>query len=249
MPRPPGMALVVTFLEAGTICRLVEHLLVHLPDAHILIVDDQSPDGTADLVRRAYRGEARVEVVCRTGRRGYGAAMREGFARFLAANAAWLVTIDADFSHDPAIAPRMVERLNRNGGLVIGSRYLDGSRSAGWNPTRMLLSSLGNRYVRWITGLPVADCTSGFRCYSRTAVVCAEPPRLNSRGYAFLIETLYAVWLAGLPIAEVPIMYRDRLVGESKLDARTMVESLVVPWRIVRAGRRRADRDVAPTPP
>jgi dolichol-phosphate mannosyltransferase len=244
------MVLVATYMEVGTICRLVEQLRQHLPEARILIVDDQSPDGTAAQVRRRFGHLASVEVVSRPGPRGYSAAMREGFARFLVSDAAQLITIDADLSHDPALVTRMLERVPPDG-VVIGSRYLHGAPRADWAVARMLISILGNRYVRLITGLPVADCTSGFRCYTRAAIECLAAVPLRSRGYAFHVETLYWIWRAGAPLSEVPIVYRDRLVGESKLDLAIIAESLRTPWTVVwrdRAGRRRAMALPAPAP-
>jgi dolichol-phosphate mannosyltransferase len=246
------MILVATYMEVGTIGRLIDQLRQHLPDAHILVVDDQSPDGTAELVRRRYAGVPTVEVVSRPGPRGYGAAMREGFERFLASPAEHLITIDADLSHDPALTTRMLERLAPSG-VVIGSRYMHGAPRADWAVARMLVSILGNRYVRRITGLPIADCTSGFRCYSRAALERLDLARLRAHGFAFHVETLYAIWRAGCPIAEVPIVYRDRLVGESKLDRAVIAESLLVPWRLRRHGgaatvRGRLTAPAAPEP-
>jgi dolichol-phosphate mannosyltransferase len=233
------MVLVATYMEAGTICRLVDQLLAHLGDAHVLIVDDRSPDGTADLVRRRYRDRPVVEVVSRDGRRCYSLAMREGFRRFLDSDAERLLTIDADLSHDPALTTRMLERIEP-GGVVIGSRYLRGAARADWAVARMRISILGNRYVRLVTGLPVTDCTSGFRCYTREAaevIAHSDAGSFRARGFAFQVEALYVAWRAGCPLVEIPIVYRNRLVGESKLSMRILAESLIVPWRLV--GRHR----------
>jgi dolichol-phosphate mannosyltransferase len=238
--------LIPTYMEAGTICRLIDQLREHLPDAHTLIVDDQSPDGTAALVRETYAHLAAVEVVTRTGPRAFGAAMREGMQRFLASGADRLITIDADLSHDPALTTRMLER-QLPGGVVIGSRYLHGTREADWAVGRMLISILGNRYIQRVTGLPVADCTSGFRCYSRAALEQVDFGAVRARGYAFQVEVLYAVWRAGCPLVEVSIGYRDRLVGESKFDLGMIVESLIAPWRLVRHARQ--TRRAAPGQP
>jgi len=237
-------------MEVGTIGRLIDQLRQHLPNAHILVVDDQSPDGTAELVRQQYAGVPTVEVVLRPGPRGFGAAMREGIERFLASPAEHLITIDADLSHDPALTTRMLERLAPSG-VVIGSRYMHGAPRADWAVARMLISILGNRYVRRITGLPIADCTSGFRCYTRSALESIDRAGLRARGFAFQVETLYRLWRAGCPVAEVPIVYRDRLVGESKLDGAVIAESLLVPWRLrwrggAATGQRRAAPPAAP---
>ena len=247
MSHPRTMALVATYMEVGTICRLVDQLRHHLPDGRIVIVDDQSPDGTAEVARRRYGHLAGVEVVSRPGPRGYAAAMREGFERFLASDAERLVTIDADLSHDPALTTRMLERVDP-AGVVVGSRYLHGAARADWAVARMVISILGNHYVRLITGLPVADCTSAFRCYARPAVECLDPARLRARGYAFQVEVLHQMWRAGCPIAEVPIVYRDRLVGASKLRVGILAESLIAPWRLIWHSRRSHSRPRVPMP-
>lgn len=231
MLSAPTMVLVPTYMEAGTICRLIDQFRQHLPDAHVVVVDDQSPDGTAALVQQRYAHQPDVEVVIRRGPRGFSASMCEGLQIFLSSGALQVITIDADLSHDPALAVRMLDRLEPNG-LVIGSRYLHGTRQADWAVARMLISIFGNHYIRAVTGMPVWDSTSGFRCYSRAAVERSELDRVRSNGYAFQVETLYRIWRAGCPIVEVPIVYRDRLVGESKLSWRIVSESLWLPWAI-----------------
>ena len=238
MTAPGGpLVLVATYMEAGTICRLVGEIRTRLPQARVLIVDDQSPDGTAELVHRQYGGDPAVEVAVREGPRGYAAAMREGLRRFQASGAGWLITVDADLSHDPAVMTRMLERTSEVP-VVIGSRYLRGARSADWAVGRMRMSILGNHYVRLITGMPVADCTSGFRCYTRAALEGIDPSQLRTDGFAFQVELLHALWRNGQALAEVPILYRDRLAGESKLTWPMVAESLLLPWRLVRHGRR-----------
>jgi dolichol-phosphate mannosyltransferase len=239
------MVLVATYMEVETICRLIDLLRHHLGDARVLIVDDRSPDGTAELVRHRYRGVPSVEVVSRTGPRCYSLAMRDGFSRFLASDAERLITIDADLSHDPALAARMLDRI-APAGVVVGSRYLRGAARADWAVARMRISILGNRYIRLVTGLPVTDCTSGFRCYTREAaevIAHSEARHFHARGFAFQVEALYLAWRAGCAIAEIPIVYRDRLVGQSKLSPRILGESLIVPWRLVRRYRPPAGGD------
>ena len=247
MTASAPLVLVPTYMEAGTICRLVEEIRARLPQARVLIVDDRSPDGTADLVRRRYGDDAAVEVVTRDGPRRYAAAMADGLQRFLASDAGWLITVDADLSHDPAVMTRLLDRC-RDGGVVIGSRYLRGAPRAAWALARMQVSIVGNLYVRLVTGLPAADCTSGFRCYARAALEGIDPSRLRARGFAFQVEVLHALWRAGRPIAEIPIHYRDRLAGESKLSLAIVAESLLLPWRLAWRGRRPATRVPSPVP-
>ena len=233
MTQASTMVLVPTYMEAATICRLIDELSRHLPEALILILDDQSPDGTAEVVRTRYAAVPTVQAVTRDGPRAFGAAMREGMRRFLESGRDRLITIDADLSHDPALATRMLAAVDP-AGLAIGSRYLGGRPRGEWAVGRMLTSMFGNHYIRAITGLPVRDCTSGFRCYSRPALERIELSQIRSEGYAFQVETLYWIWRAGCPVVEVPIVYRDRLYGESKLGPAIVVESLRLPWLLVR---------------
>jgi dolichol-phosphate mannosyltransferase len=229
---PHTTILVATYLEADNICRLIDELRVHQPEATVLVMDDQSPDGTADLVRNCYRELGHIQAVSRTGPRGYGPAMREGMQRFLDSDAEILITIDADLSHDPALTTRMIEAVQPSG-IAIGSRYIDGVRAMNWAVGRLLVSVFGNRYVRLVTRLPFQDCTSGFRCYTRRALEQLDLARIHSTGYAFLVETLYWLWRANCPIVEVPIVYRDRCFGESKLHVGIVAESLLLPWRLL----------------
>lgn len=237
------MVLVPTYMEAGTICRLIDELRAGLPHGAILIVDDDSPDGTGELVRTRF-SDANVDVMTRRGPRGFAAAMTAGVRRFLESGAQQLITIDADLSHDPALISRMLAAVPPDG-LVIGSRYLLGYPRVEWAFGRMMTSRLGNLYVRAITGMPVKDCTSGFRCYTRAAVQEVDIDRLHSSGYGFQVEMLHAIWRAGRPIVEVEIIYRDRLYGESKLGLSTVVESLALPWRLIRQRRARAAQPIA----
>ncbi len=241
-PQAGTMVLVPTYVEAENICRLIDELLRHLPTAHVVVMDDQSPDGTVELVRRTYGHLPTVSAVTRHGVRGYGPAMREGMQRFLASGAECLITIDADLSHDPALTSRMLAALPP-GGVAIGSRYVGGIRAMNLTTARSLVSVIGNRYVRLITRLPVADCTSGFRCYTRSAVAHLDLADIRSTGYAFLVETLYWLWRAACPVVEVPIVYRERLFGKSKLGVRIVAESLALPWRLTLRRQRRGRWD------
>lgn len=231
MPQTSTLILVPTYCEAENIGQLLDQLLRCQPEAQVLVVDDSSPDGTAELVRSRFGASGRVEVLSRPGPRGYGLAMREGMERFLATRAERLITVDADLSHDPEAVAGVLAALPP-GGLVIGSRLVHGVRAINWPVRRLLTSIYGNRYVQLVTGLPFADCTSGFRCYSRAAVEMLDLRQIRARDYAFLVETLYWLWRAGCPILETPIVYRDRHLGESKLRARIFVESLLQPWRL-----------------
>jgi dolichol-phosphate mannosyltransferase len=231
MSSVPTLIMIPTYREAENIATLLEAVLRSQPEARILVMDDQSPDGTADVVRERFGHLGTVEAVCREGPRGYGLASRVGMARFLESGAERLVTLDADLSHDPAAIAELLPKLPPEG-VVIGSRLVHGVRAMNWPIKRLLTTIYGNFYVRLVTRMPFADCTSGFRVYSREAIGKLDLSQIRARDYAFLVETLYWLWRAGCPIVEVPIVYRDRHLGESKLHARIFVESLFQPWRL-----------------
>ncbi len=238
-PSAPAMrahtttVLVPTYMEAANICRLVDSLFEHLEGAEVLVIDDRSPDGTAELLRQRYRGRPDVRCVSRGEPRGFGPSMCEGMALFLQGRGDWLITLDADMSHDPAVGSRMLE-TTPPGGMTIGSRYRRSPRRSNRPLARHLLSVLGIRYLRAITRMPFTDTTSGFRCYSRGALQRLDLAGVRSRGYAFQAEVLYRLWTAGCPILEVDIAYRERLFGESKLGGRMLLEALWLPFRLRR---------------
>ena len=206
----------------------------------VLVVDDDSPDGTgavADVLARRYTG--RVEVLHRRGHRGFGLSYVEAFRRVLSTNADLICQMDADLSHDPSYLPALVSAA-RTFDVVIGSRYLHGVSVVDWPLYRIALSMAANRYVRAITGVPVADCTSGFRCWRRDALRLIPLDRLASNGYAFQIETLYEALCRGARVGEVPIIFVERRHGHSKVSPNVLVEALLMPWRVrLRARERR----------
>jgi dolichol-phosphate mannosyltransferase len=226
------LVIVPTYNERDNLPDLVPAVLRH-DGYRMMIVDDGSPDGTgavADDLARAWAG--RVEVVHRTGIRGLGRSYVDGLQRALAAGAPELICqMDADFSHDPAYLPSLVAAAASHD-LVIGSRYLHGTNIINWPLHRIVLSRMANRYVRAVTGLSVRDCTSGFRCWRREALARIPLARVVSEGYAFLVETLYEASRRGCRVGEVPIIFVERRVGQSKLSARVLLESVIAPWRL-----------------
>jgi dolichol-phosphate mannosyltransferase len=202
----------------------------------VVIVDDSSPDGTADLVRERFEEDGRVHLIMRAGDRGYGTAMVEGFRWCLKAGAGRVVTMDADFAHDPDAVPLLLE-ASEESDLVIGSRYAGGVRVLNWSPQRLLLSMFANRYARTILGSKVRDMTSGFRCYRREVLKSIGMDRLRARGYAFLVQMLYYTERAGFEVQEVPIVYTERRAGQSKMSKAIMFESALVPWKLRFSGR------------
>jgi len=229
--RPPIAAVVATYNERENILQLARQLLKLPLNLSLIVVDDGSPDGTAQALRDEYPGNARIILLERSKKLGYGTAMVEGFRLALERGFQTVVTLDADFSHDPASVPALVEALGP-AAIAIGSRYKDGIRVLNWPPRRLLLSLFANRYVRTLLGLPTRDSTSGFRAYDRRVLEAIDLESLHSRGYAFLVEVLYRALLCGFPVVEVPIVFTERREGQSKMEGRVMLEAALAPWRM-----------------
>jgi dolichol-phosphate mannosyltransferase len=220
---------VPTYNEADTIEPLVAGILAVLPPTRrVLVVDDASPDGTGRIADRLARERDDVDVLHRPRKRGLGPAYLDGFRAALGGGAELVVQMDADFSHDPADLSRLLEA---SGGaeLVIGSRYVTGGRVTDWGPRRVAISRLGSRYARAVLGLGVHDMTSGFKCWRRATLEGIELDSVRSRGYAFQVEMTYRAQSAGFRVVEVPITFRDRRVGESKLSGSIVLEAT---WRV-----------------
>lgn len=234
---PRRLALVATYDERPNIVELLEGLLALPLGLSVLVIDDSSPDGTAAWVGECFGQEPRVRLHVRPRRLGYGSAMRAGFLIALEERFDTVVTLDADLSHAPAAVPALVAAAEAVAGLAIGSRYLGGTRVPDWEPWRRALSRGANAYVRNLLGLAVHDCTSGFRAYRREALLASNVGTVHSRGYAFLVELLFAAARRGIPVVEVPIVYRDRRVGRSKMSLGVVLESIAVPFRLLWRGR------------
>lgn len=225
------LVVIPTYDERESLPELVPRVLA-IPDASVLVVDDASPDGTgaiADALAAAYPG--RVDVLHRTGPRGLGHAYVAGIQRALESRADLICQMDADLSHDPQYLPAMAAATASHD-LVIGSRYLNGVSVVNWPLRRLALSTAANRYIRFVTGLPVKDCTSGYRCWRREALERVHVENLRSQGYSFLVEALHGAWLAGCRLGEVPIIFVERRQGASKLSSSRLVESAWMPWRL-----------------
>lgn len=230
------LVIIPTYNERENLPVVIDRLL-RTPGLRVLVVDDGSPDGTgqlADALARSTNG--RVSVLHRTGPRGLGVAYIDGMKHALGTDATEICQMDADLSHDPADVPRLVEHTAQ-ADVVIGSRYVPGGRVEGWARRRVLLSAFANHYVRAITGLEIRDCTSGFRCWRRDALERLSLDRFRSNGYAFQVELAWQAASAGCRIAEVPITFVERRQGASKLSSRVILESAILPWRLV-LGRR-----------
>ena len=226
------LVMIPTFNERQNLAALIEQVLRH-PRCRILVIDDNSPDGTgalADEVAMAHPG--RVEVLHRTGARGFASSYLDGIRVALRTDVSYIFQMDADFSHDPRyLAPMLAAAEEFD--IVIGSRYMDGVSVVNWPLYRIALSALGNMYVRRVTGLPVRDCTSGFRCWRRSALEALTLTRITSDGYSFQFEMLYEAVRKALRVTEVPIIFVERERGESKLSGGVVLEAFVAPWRLV----------------
>jgi dolichol-phosphate mannosyltransferase len=196
-------------------------------DWGVLVVDDASPDGTGALADGLAAELERVEVLHRPGKEGLGKAYLAGFARALEGGAERVIVMDADFSHDPAYLPALLA-ASEEAELVLGSRYVDGGRIADWPRLRRLLSRFGSLYARRVLGVGVYDLTSGFRCVHRSVLEAVEPSTLRAQGYVFNIELTYRALLAGFTVREVPICFRDRTAGDSKMSLPIAVEALML---------------------
>lgn len=225
------LIVVPTYNERENVPRLVPELLKVAPEADVLLLDDDSPDGTADYAKNLFATEKRFSVARRTGARGYGRSLLDGYRIAVEHGYASLVQLDADFSHDPAVVPALIRAIEK-ADVAIGSRYCAGGRVANWPLRRRLLSRFANAYVRTITGISVRDSTSGFRCYTRRALQCLLETPVAAEGYAFLVETAFRAEHAGLRIVELPITFVDRREGQSKMSYQVVFESVVKPWSL-----------------
>jgi dolichol-phosphate mannosyltransferase len=230
------LVVVPTYNEGRNIHRVSTGVLAH-PWTRLLVVDDASPDGTADIAE-ALGNEfpGRLEVLRRKGPRGLGLAYVDGLSHALETNVAAICQMDADLSHDPAYLPALREALSTSD-LVIGSRYIQGGAIKNWPPHRLALSGFANRYIRTITGLSPRDCTGGYRMWRREALARIPIANAHANGYAFLTEMLYHAGRLGCRIREVPITFVERQEGYSKVSSKVLVESLITPWRLALSGR------------
>lgn len=224
-----ALVIVPTYNEIESLPEVVAGILEHA-DLRVLVVDDDSPDGTGDLADRLARQHpGRVAVLHRSADRGLGRSYLDGFREALQSDARLICQMDADMSHDPKYLPEMIAMAERHD-LVLGSRYVPGGGVENWPLRRRVLSFGANIYVRLITGMKVKDCTSGFRCWRRDALEKIDLGAIQSHGYAFLTELLYRAHHKGLSLGEVPIVFVERRKGRSKLSTAVFWEAVWMPW-------------------
>jgi len=219
-----------TFNERENLDPLLTRIFENVPDARVLFVDDGSPDGTADAAdAMAQERDWEVEVLRRTEKAGLGAAYIAGFDHVLATwpDSDLIVQMDADLSHDPSQVPDLISAME-NADVAIGSRYTQGGRTENWPWHRQLLSRLGTLYTRIVTGLPLTDCTGGFKCWSAKVLRDLRATQAQSNGYCFQIEMNFCAWRAGYTLVDVPITFRERERGESKIHLGITIEALAI---------------------
>ncbi len=223
-----------TFNEIENLEDIVNAILAH--NYEVLIIDDNSPDGTGKLADQLAEAHSRVSVLHRKTKEGLGPAYAAGFDMLLAEGADVIIEMDADFSHDPADLPRLVEAVSNGADLAIGSRYVPGGSTPDWPAIRRFISKGGNVYARTLLGIPTKDATAGFRAFAAPALRSLPYADAQASGYGFQVEMAWRANQQGLEIAEVPIVFRDRTRGQSKMGVRIVVEAmaLVTGWGIKR---------------
>jgi dolichol-phosphate mannosyltransferase len=226
-----AMVVIPTYNERDNIELLANEVLAQDEGIEVLVVDDNSPDGTGEIVDRLVAGNSRIHALHRSGKLGLGSAYRDGFRFALDKGADYIVEMDADFSHDPAMLPRFFEKMT-DYDLVIGSRYLNGVSVVNWPLRRLMLSSFANFYTRLITGLTISDCTGGFKCFRREVLQAIDLSRIKSDGYSFQIEINYRCVENGFRVGEIPIIFIDRRAGASKMSKKIVREAVFVVWKL-----------------
>jgi dolichol-phosphate mannosyltransferase len=215
--------IIPTYNEIDNVRPLLQEIFLYAPDTDVLIVDDNSPDGTGKLADEIHDEDARVHVMHRTEKAGLGKAYIAGFKYAIEHGYDAAFEMDADFSHDPRYLPDFLKAIE-HADLVIGSRYIPGGNTPDWSPLRRFISGGGNIYARFLLGLPVHDCTAGYRCYRRDVLERIDLDTVQSQGYAFQIEMAYRARILGFTIVETPIVFLDRRVGKSKMSRQIVIE-------------------------
>jgi dolichol-phosphate mannosyltransferase len=229
MPNQEGLIIIPTYNERENIAKIIEQIL-YLPIlVDILIVDDNSPDGTGKIIEDLQTKNPRLKLLKRTDKLGLGTAYIEGFKIALTQNYKFIITMDADFSHNPKYLPQLVDEL-KNFDLIIGSRYIKNGGVKNWPLKRRLLSRLGNLYAKTILNTPINDNTAGFMAIRTNFLQKINLDKINGKGYAFLMELKYALFKHSAKIKELPIIFLERVLGQSKISSNIIKEGLLMPW-------------------
>ena len=225
------LIVIPTYNEKENILHIIPAIKKALKGAHILVVDDKSPDGTGAAVKKMAGRDKTIALIERDGKFGLGTAYVEGFKYALKKKYDYIFEMDSDFSHNPQYLPDFMAAMN-GCDLAIGSRYLNGISVVNWPIRRLVLSKFANLYAGLITGMPLTDCTSGFKCYRRPVLESLDLDSVNSDGYAFQIEMHYKAWKKGFKIKELPIIFVDRHAGSSKMSRKVMMEAAWIVWKL-----------------
>jgi dolichol-phosphate mannosyltransferase len=225
MPR--SLVIIPTYNEIENIEKMLETVMNLERTFDVLIVDDGSPDGTADCVRKLMaKYDGRIHLEERTGKLGLGTAYIHGFKWALARDYEYVFEMDCDFSHNPEDLPRLEAACIEDAGVAVGSRYVTGVNVVNWPMSRVLLSYFASVYVRFITGMPIQDATAGFKCYRRSTLEAIDFSKIQFVGYAFQIEMKFTAWRKGIEVVEVPVIFTDRTEGESKMSSGIIKEAI-----------------------
>jgi dolichol-phosphate mannosyltransferase len=227
--EPRVLVSMATYNERDNLAPLIEEIRRAAPNAHVLVVDDNSPDGTGQLADELAAANPRVHVMHRAEKAGLGKAYLAGFRWALEREYDYIMEMDADFSHDPKFLGQLLA-ASKDADLVIGSRYRAGVNVINWPISRLLLSIGANQYARWITGLPLTDSTAGFKCFRREVLEAIDFEKVRSNGYSFQIEMSFRAWKKGFRLVEIPIVFTDRMEGQSKMNKRIVREAIWMVW-------------------
>jgi dolichol-phosphate mannosyltransferase len=227
------LIIIPTYNELVNITELVPEILNRYRslDLDILVVDDNSPDGTGNYIEDLSKSESRVKLLRRSGKLGLGSAYIEGFRYALENNYDYIFEMDADYSHSPKEIKNFLKAVKKHD-LVLGSRYVSGVNVVNWPIKRLLLSYFANKYTRIITGLPVHDATGGFKCFRRSVLESIDLNNIKSNGYTFQIEMTFKAWKKGFSIGEIPIIFIDRTAGQSKMSRKIVREAIFMVWKL-----------------
>lgn len=225
------LIIIPTYNELENLPRLLPEVLSKDENINLLIVDDNSPDGTAAFVESQMKDNSRIHLIKRPSKQGLGTAYIAGFKYALQNKFQLVFEMDADFSHDPKEIPRFLDEI-KNADVILGSRYINGVNVINWPLRRLLLSSFANLYTRIITGLPVHDSTGGYKCFRSKVLEAIDLDRVTSNGYAFQIEMTYKAWKKGFKVKEIPIIFVDRVKGKSKMSKKIVREAVTMVWKL-----------------
>ena len=231
MEKKKILIIIPTYNELENLPKLIPEVLSKNENIDILIVDDNSPDGTADFVQDEAKKNSRIKLIKREKKMGLGTAYIAGFKFALQNNYDYIFEMDADFSHNPKMIPKFLREIKKYD-LVLGSRYKEGVNVANWPMSRLMLSMFANIYSRVITGLPVQDATGGYKCFRKEVLGAINLDEVKSNGYAFQIEMTFKAWKKGFKIKELSIIFIDRVKGKSKMSRKIVREAIIMVWKL-----------------